>query len=185
MKIHKLNKFKICNPGPRDFANIPFKNALLEINNILFATDYTKIDLTEEEKQPFKKLFTKEELNINCFIYIRPISIKIRKNDNYTEITQFSLEKLKSLLWKHRSEQPYLNTFIVEESENDIIYIEKKLTTVCCLPLNSNILRLGLNYAYNIIQSISANQLLDFSLNFLDVNYKEKKGKDYLLLKYL
>jgi len=69
--------------------------------------------------------------------------------------------------------------------ENTVNMNEIELRDYISLPLNSNILKQATQYVFNYLTEIGDNAALDFNLNFMKVGYKQKAGKQELLLKYL
>ncbi|MCP4665139.1 MAG: hypothetical protein GY849_02140 [Deltaproteobacteria bacterium] len=186
MNIYEFEKFKICNPDKNHFVSIPLNDCLLEVDNILFATSFYTNKITEKEKSILKKVFDENELDFNCFVFIRPISLVIRQIDKYTTFIGFSLNELKSLLWKYRKYIEKISKFYLDgQDEIQLEYLNKDIKEQYLFPLKSKIFSQGLNYAYNYLSITSDEPVKDFCLNFMDTNYKPKKTKNSLLLSYL
>lgn len=149
MKTLKLSRFT-CTllESQSDIIKMPLRGNLFGINNRIYA-NLGSVEIPRSNLKEYKKKFSAQELEYPMLNRLFEVYISCRTiDDEYETIKEIDFKPLFDKIEKdfETYESVYANYGY------DDIYVS--------IPLNSNILRAGCNYAYNIIEQIKVDNIM-------------------------
>ncbi len=150
IKLNKFSKFSYTLLEQQlDITQMPLSGNLFGINNRIYA-NLGSYSMDKSMLKQYSQHFSKEELEYPVLNRLFQVHISLRDfDDEYTTIKEIDFEPLFNLI-----EKDFKKYESIFARYNDSGNASDSELGVLLLPLNSNVLRQGCNYAYQEIEKI-------------------------------
>jgi len=153
-----------------DLSSFPLNGNLFGLNNKIYCNlgSYSNIEKGSDNYKKYLKVFTEQELRLNCVNRLLEIRLTGRRNDDdeYEDIGNMDFKPLYDFVNDEANIDKYSSLYIGYYDDDD----EEAEKTILHLPLASNVFKNAANYAYQEIENIKLDNFMNNFENSEKVN---------------